>query len=241
MRCAPPPPVFGDPDSAGIFLTPLLGCTSLNGPVGLVPERTSQAHERGRFEAKTLLSASQQTTRIPSFSTGLVLRVCGAHTRRKWLIRCDGEPKGGINGPKFQCPHRFSLSTIIDQSEQPNRKTVSVDARVVAVRSALVPVLEEPAAIPGEAALHAETALAADWSRPEQDTAWSHLQSANERLSRSPSRTSLSRCTKTNVALRGAKDDNSGDLFCAAPQCSLPSNRSLFSVLVRPQVPPLPT
>ena len=37
--------------------------------------------------------------------------------------------------------------------------------------------LEEPDAIPGEAALLAETALAADWSRPEEDAMWSHLQS----------------------------------------------------------------
>ncbi len=39
-----------------------------------------------------------------------------------------------------------------------------------------VTVLEEPAAVPGEAALLAEAALAADWSRPEEDAAWSHLQ-----------------------------------------------------------------
>jgi hypothetical protein len=42
---------------------------------------------------------------------------------------------------------------------------------------ALVTVLEEPAAVPGEAALLAEAALSADWSRPEEDAAWSHLQS----------------------------------------------------------------
>ncbi|MHB1423130.1 MAG: hypothetical protein ACYC3I_08040 [Gemmataceae bacterium] len=41
---------------------------------------------------------------------------------------------------------------------------------------ALVTILEEPAAIPGEAALLAETALATDWLRPEEDAAWSHLQ-----------------------------------------------------------------
>jgi hypothetical protein len=40
----------------------------------------------------------------------------------------------------------------------------------------LVTVLEEPAAVPGEAALLAEAALAVDWSRPEEDAAWSHLQ-----------------------------------------------------------------
>ena len=48
--------------------------------------------------------------------------------------------------------------------------------RVDAPRRALVTVLDEPAAIPGEAALLAEAALAADWLRPEEDAAWSHLQ-----------------------------------------------------------------
>ncbi len=43
-------------------------------------------------------------------------------------------------------------------------------------RRALVTVLDEPAAVPGEAALLAEAALA-DWNRPEEDAAWSHLQS----------------------------------------------------------------
>ena len=43
-------------------------------------------------------------------------------------------------------------------------------------RRALVTVLEEPAAVPGETALLAEAALAADWLRPEEDAAWSHLQ-----------------------------------------------------------------
>jgi hypothetical protein len=52
------------------------------------------------------------------------------------------------------------------------------EVRVDAPRRALVTVLEEPAAVPGEAALLAEAALAVDWSRPEEDAAWSHLQSA---------------------------------------------------------------
>ena len=42
-------------------------------------------------------------------------------------------------------------------------------------RRAIVMVLEEPAAVPGEAALLAEAALALDWSRPEEDAAWSYL------------------------------------------------------------------
>ena len=40
----------------------------------------------------------------------------------------------------------------------------------------LVAVLDEPAAIPGEAALLAEATLAEDWSRAEEDAAWSDLQ-----------------------------------------------------------------
>jgi hypothetical protein len=52
------------------------------------------------------------------------------------------------------------------------------EVRVDAPRRALVTVLDEPAAIPGEAALLAEAALATDWSRPEEDAAWSHLQPA---------------------------------------------------------------
>jgi hypothetical protein len=44
-------------------------------------------------------------------------------------------------------------------------------------RRALVTVLDEPAEVPGDAALLAEAALA-DWNRPEEDAAWSYLQSA---------------------------------------------------------------
>jgi len=50
------------------------------------------------------------------------------------------------------------------------------EVHVASPRRALVTVLEEPAAVPGEAALLAEAALS-DWSRPEEDAAWSHLQS----------------------------------------------------------------
>jgi hypothetical protein len=44
------------------------------------------------------------------------------------------------------------------------------------LRRALVTILDEPAAVPNEAALLAEAALAGDWNRPEEDAAWSHLQ-----------------------------------------------------------------
>lgn len=45
-------------------------------------------------------------------------------------------------------------------------------------RRALVTILDEaPVEVPNETALLSEAALA-DWSRPEEDAAWSHLQSA---------------------------------------------------------------
>jgi hypothetical protein len=46
---------------------------------------------------------------------------------------------------------------------------------VAGPRRALVTILDEPAAVPGEAALLAEAALAGDWNRPEEDAAWSPL------------------------------------------------------------------
>ena len=48
--------------------------------------------------------------------------------------------------------------------------------QVPSPRRALVTVLDEPAVMPGEAALLAEPALAVDWTRPAEDAAWSHLQ-----------------------------------------------------------------
>ena len=50
------------------------------------------------------------------------------------------------------------------------------EIHVASPRRALVMLLEEPAVVPGEAALLAEAALAVDWSRPEEDAAWSYLQ-----------------------------------------------------------------
>ncbi len=52
------------------------------------------------------------------------------------------------------------------------------EVHIDAPRRALVTVLDELAAVPGESALLAEPALAADWLRPEEDAAWSHLQPA---------------------------------------------------------------
>lgn len=65
-----------------------------------------------------------------------------------------------------------TVEAIIDASGQVR---LLGDVRVTSPRRALVTVLDEPAAVPGEAALLAEPALS-DWLRPEEDAAWAHLQ-----------------------------------------------------------------
>jgi hypothetical protein len=66
-----------------------------------------------------------------------------------------------------------TVEAIVDSA---GRVQLLGEVQVTSPRRALVTVLEEPAAVPGEAALLAEAALS-DWSRPEEDAAWSHLQS----------------------------------------------------------------
>ena len=52
------------------------------------------------------------------------------------------------------------------------------DVRLSQVRRALVTILEEkPTVVVSETALLSEAALAEDWDRPEEDEAWSYLQS----------------------------------------------------------------
>lgn len=43
-------------------------------------------------------------------------------------------------------------------------------------RRALVTILDEPAYLISETTLLSEDALAEDWTRPEEDEAWAHLQ-----------------------------------------------------------------
>jgi hypothetical protein len=69
-----------------------------------------------------------------------------------------------------------TVEAVVDAT---GRVQVLGEIRVSGARRALVTVLEEPAAVPGETALLAEPALAADWNRPEEDAAWSYLQPGN--------------------------------------------------------------
>ena len=67
-----------------------------------------------------------------------------------------------------------TVEAIIDPT---GRVRLLGELHVTSPRRALVTLLEEPAVVPGETALLAEAALTEDWSRPEEDAAWSHLQS----------------------------------------------------------------
>jgi hypothetical protein len=49
------------------------------------------------------------------------------------------------------------------------------EVHITGPRRALVTVLEEPAAVPGETPLLAEAARATDWLRLEEDAAWAHF------------------------------------------------------------------
>jgi hypothetical protein len=62
---------------------------------------------------------------------------------------------------------------------EPDGKVLLLESvQIKESRRALVTILEdEPAKFP-ETALLSEEALAEDWSRPEEDEAWSHLQPA---------------------------------------------------------------
>ena len=66
-----------------------------------------------------------------------------------------------------------TVEAVVDSS---GRVRLLGEVLISGPRRALVTVLDEPAAIPGEAALLAEAALAEDWSRAEEDAAWSYLQ-----------------------------------------------------------------
>lgn len=67
-----------------------------------------------------------------------------------------------------------TIEAIIDeQGKVQLLQTVSLPQ----VRRALVTILEEkPTAVISETALLSEAALSEDWNRPEEDEAWSHLQ-----------------------------------------------------------------
>jgi hypothetical protein len=68
-----------------------------------------------------------------------------------------------------------TIEAVIDEQ---GKVSLLESIRLPAVRRALVTILEEaPLSGASETALLSEAALAKDWNRPEEDVAWSHLQS----------------------------------------------------------------
>ena len=70
---------------------------------------------------------------------------------------------------------RPMIQTVEAVVDPDGRVRLLADVHLSGPRRALVTVLDEPAAVPGETALLSEAALA-DWNRPEEDAAWAHLQ-----------------------------------------------------------------
>ena len=71
------------------------------------------------------------------------------------------------------------IRTIEARIDEQGNVRVLESVRLAGPRRALVTILDEgPAALAPETALLGEAALAVEWNRPEEDAAWSHLQSA---------------------------------------------------------------
>ena len=71
-----------------------------------------------------------------------------------------------------------SIRTIEAVIDERGRVRLLENVRLPKARRALLTLLDDTARIKaGETALLSEPALAEDWNRPEEDEAWSHLQS----------------------------------------------------------------
>lgn len=67
-----------------------------------------------------------------------------------------------------------TVKAVIDEG---GRVHLLENIQLPSARRALVTILDDlPPPEPAESALLSEPALAEDWSRPEEDAAWSHLQ-----------------------------------------------------------------
>ena len=68
-----------------------------------------------------------------------------------------------------------TVEAVIDEQ---GRVHLLEEVQIPEARRALVTILEDASSVAvSEAALLSEQALAEDWNRPEEDAAWSHLQS----------------------------------------------------------------
>ncbi|MGQ9628191.1 MAG: hypothetical protein ACUVV0_14975 [Anaerolineae bacterium] len=68
------------------------------------------------------------------------------------------------------------LKTVEAVIDEQNNVRLLEPVQLPGARRAFVIILDEPAVNIPETALLSEPALAKDWNRPEEDTAWSYLQ-----------------------------------------------------------------
>ena len=116
-----------------------------------------------------------------SSSTSLL----GAYVKGDGAALCKGHQKVGgsrlpcslgvIMGEKLSKAMIQTVEAIVDKE---GHVELLEGVHLPEARRALVTILEEgPRFIAGDAALLSEASLADDWDRPEEDEAWSHLQS----------------------------------------------------------------
>jgi len=79
---------------------------------------------------------------------------------------------------KIWCRRPTMIQTIEALIDENGSVSLLEEVHLPSARRALVTILEQPATDKTETALLSEAALAADWNRPEEDEAWSHLQRA---------------------------------------------------------------
>lgn len=66
-----------------------------------------------------------------------------------------------------------TVEAVIDET---GRVRLTEPVRIKGTHRALLTILDEPPAYLDEAVMLAESSLAEDWQRPEEDEAWAHLQ-----------------------------------------------------------------
>lgn len=93
-------------------------------------------------------------------------------------IFCYPDVKSAVFAVKCQQEQITMIKTVEAVVDDEGRVKLLQPVRLGSIRRALVVILDEPEVINDETALLSEAALTDDWSRAEEDAAWSHLQSA---------------------------------------------------------------
>ena len=92
-------------------------------------------------------------------------------------MRCERARNG--DQPGTDCRQKSRWHPVFDRHREAGKGTrvAALVSLVSKMRKADFSFITATAAVPGDAAPLAEAALAAEWSRPEENVAWSHLKS----------------------------------------------------------------